>query len=200
NPRQVVDRAMHRRADIGKNDRRHVPMEPKHFPKVFVVDLAILLASDHDAARAENAHDLGGGIMRMLRVIDDSVRVEFTREVEPVEIALSSARRHVAPGFSLLCAEMLLEKGDNLTFERKRILPINGFSKRIANIVQREAQERCEFRIIVVLAARVANKRGRKPFHLREKIVEPPSRRCRKRWQRWYNGVARFSIHLRCRI
>ena len=61
------------------------------------------------------------------------------------------------PGFAFPGPEMPLKETDDFALERERVLAIDGFAKRIANVVQCKPKKGRQLRVVIILAARITN-------------------------------------------
>ena len=153
----VVDRALHRRAYVRDKDDRQVPVDPDGLVQVFVVDLAVVLALDHDVARPQQAQDLDDAVVGVLREVDDAVREHLSPDVEAVDVALGPAGGDVAPRFLPRQARHFRELADDLSLHLVGVASKVAVVERVADVVDGVLHEGQQRRVVEVVVARIAD-------------------------------------------
>ena len=150
-------------------------MNPDAFLQILIVHFPGMTAPNHDIARVLQPQYLTHAIMRILGKIDNTVRIEFSGEIETVHVPFRPAIGDVTPAVFSLDPRQAGKGHDHLAFEVMGVHAEVAAGKGIAQIVHGEFHEAKQRGVIELLIARIAD--GDLPFGCQSLIERIQPRR-----------------------
>ncbi len=173
NRADVVDPFSHRGADVCENDGGNIAVNPNRFLQVIAVNFAIRERLDHDVLHLQDSKNLGDTVVGVLAVVADSVRVEFSRQIEPIHVPFGSSIGDIAPIAVFRGVTELGKPVNHFAFEPVRVEAIGPVFKGIPDIVDRKVEESIELVEIEISGAGITNEMLAPLGEFLEQTIEP---------------------------
>eukprot|EP00754_Rhynchopus_humris_P045651 Rhum_TRINITY_DN5137_c0_g1::Rhum_TRINITY_DN5137_c0_g1_i1::g.16519::m.16519 len=150
-----VDGTLHGRADVGDEDGVPVRVLRQLLLEVLVVHLTRRRGADLAVLNLVVAARLEHGVVRVLRRVQDALRVHLTGAEDRVQVALRAARCDVAPVLVLRDLPEVGEEGKHVQLELAGVHRVVRLDERVAQVVDRVLHAVEDLLVVVVQVVRV---------------------------------------------